>query len=324
MHRATTTVARAALAGTAVGTAAAVLLWVLVAVVTATGDAFTAAEFAAASLAVAPVLVVGAAVLGVGVGLVLAVAAPALRRGGAPRTVALVVVGVLAFVGWGTATSRLVSKEGFFVDPLVPFDTTVLVAGVLGAVAGAGVTIVVARGRLRLPDARAGRTVLLWVVVGALVGVLAWQVRRSGVPVLTGMPADGSFVGSGFGDSDLPITLEWIWAVVTGAFAGYVVAVVRVLTRRGWAAVVAAAVVTAVAAFVSARTGLMFPAFDVGAFVGAYPFVGGFATSVGHLELGAVLVTVALWAAAAAVVAGAVTTTEARLRRRGGRASRSV
>lgn len=319
----TTVLARAALAGTAVGTAAAVLLWVLVAVVAAAGDAWTAAESAAASLAVAPVLVVGAAGLGVGVGLVLGVAAPVLRRGGAPRAVALVAIGLLAFVGWGTATSRLVSKEAFFVDPVVSFDATVLVAGLLGAVAGAGVTVVAARGRLRLPDARAGWTVLLWVVVGALVGLLAWWVRRSGVPLLTGMPADGAFVGSGFGDPDFWLRVEWVWAAVTGAFAGYVVAVVHVLVRRRWVAVVVAAVVAAVAAFVSARTGLMFPALDPQPFTGA-PFVAGFATSVGHLPLGAVLVTVALWAAVAAVVAGTVTTTAARLRGRGGRASRPV
>lgn len=323
MHR-TTTVARAALAGTAVGTAAAVVLWALVTVVTAIGHEWTAAESAAASLAVAPVLVVGAAVLGVGVGLVLAAAAPVLHRGGAPAALALVVVSLLAFVVWGSATSRLVSKEAFFVDPVVPSDTTVLVAGVLGAVAGAGVTVVAARGRLPLPDARAGRTVLLWVVVGAVVGLVAWWLRRSGVALVTGMPTDGSFVGSGFGDTELPITLEWIWGVVTGAFAGYLVAVVQVLSRRRWVAVVAAALVAAVAAFVSARTGLMFPSLDPQAFTARSPFVGGFATSVGHLPLGAVLVTVALWAAVAAVVAGAVTTTAARLSGRGGRASRPV
>ena len=257
-------------------------------------------------------------------GLVLALAAPPLRRGGAPRTVAHVVVGLLAFVGWGTATGRLVSKEAFVVDPLVPFNTAVLVVAVLGAVAGVGVTVVAARGRLPLPDAHAGRTVVLWVVVGALVGVLAWEARGSGVPLLTGMPADGAFVGAGFGDSELPITLEWLWAVVTGAFAGAVVAVLQLLTRRRSTAVLGAVVVTAVAAFVSARTGLVFPALGEHPFTGSYPFVDGFATSVGHLSLGAVLVTVALWAAVAALVAGAVTTTAARLRDRGGRASRPV
>lgn len=318
-----TVIARAALAGGAVGTAAAVVLWITVVVVTATRDPGTAAEMAAASLALAPALVVGGTLLGLAVGLALAVAAPVLRRGGPLRATALVVVALLAFGVWGVAADHLVSKEGFVVDALVPFDTVVLVATALGSIAGAAVTVVAERGRLPLPDVRALRTVLLWVVVGALVGLLAWWVRRSGIPLLTGMPADGSFVGAGFGGSELPITLEWIWAVVTGGFAGLVVAVAVVLTSRPWVAVAVAGSAAAAAAFVSATTGLVFPALGEHPFLGTYPFVGGFATSTTHLPLGAVLATVARWATVAAVVAGAVTLTAARLRDRSGRASRT-
>lgn len=323
MHR-TPTIARAALAGTLVGTAAAVVLWALVAVVTASGEHDAAAGLAAAALAVAPVVVVGSALFGLAAGSVLVAAAPALDRGGVPRTVALVVVGLLSFAGWGIATAQLVTKEAFVVGGLVSTDTVQLVTTALGAVAGAGVVVVAARGRLPLPDAGAGRTVVRWVVVGALLGVLAWWVRRSGVPLLTGMPADGAFVGAGFGDSELPIRLEWVWALVTGAVAGWILAVVEVLTARRWAVVTTAAVLAAVAAFVSAVTGLVFPTLGEHPFAATYPIVGGFATSVAHLPLAAVLVTVVLWAAVAAAVAGAVTTAVARGRDRGGRASRPV
>ncbi|WP_069713389.1 hypothetical protein [Curtobacterium sp. ER1/6] len=320
----TTTITRATLAGVAVGTAAAVLLWSLVAVVTTTSDQGTAAGFAAASLAVTPALVLGGAVLGLAVGLALALVAPALRRGGAPRAAAIVVVGLLAFVVWGTATVQLVSKEVVVVGAGVSTDAVQLVAAVFGAVAGAGVTVVTARGRFPLPAARVGRTVLLWTVVGALAGVSAWAARRSGVPLLSGLPAETAFVGSGFGDSDVPITLEWVWAVLTGAFAGAVVGVVRVLTARRWAAVVAAALAAAVAAFVAARTGLLFPSLGERPFDLTYPFVDGWATPVVRQPLGAVLATVTLCAAAAAVVAGALTLTAARLCDRRRRASRPI
>ena len=319
-----TLILRAALAGTAVGTSAAIVVWGIVVVLAATGRRDDASGLTAAALALGPVLVVGGTALGAAVGLALGLGAPALRRGGAARATVLVVVALLAFGVWGTAAGWVASKESFVVGGLVSTDGVLLVATALGAVAGAAVTVVAERGRPLLRRRGSGRVMALWVVVGVPTGLLAWWVRRSGVPLLTGMPAEGSFVGSGFGDSDLPITLEWVWAVVTGAFAGLVVAAVVVVTGRSRAAVPAAAVVAGVAAFVSATTGLVFPALGEWPLSSGGPFVGGFATSVTHLPVGAVLLTTLIWALVGAAVAGAVTMSAARVQDRVGRASRPV
>jgi len=158
-------------------------------------------------------------------------------------------------------------------------------------------------------------TIARAALAGTLVGTAAAVVLWALVAVVT---------ASGEHDAAAGLAAAALAVAPVVAVAGWILAVVEVLTARRWAVVTTAAVLAAVAAFVSAVTGLVFPTLGEHPFAATYPIVGGFATSVAHLPLAAVLVTVVLWAAVAAAVAGAVTTAVARGRDRGGRASRPV
>lgn len=293
-------IGRGLLAGSTVGVLATIALWASVIALVATVPRDLSGVAVVGALGLGPALLVCASVLGTVLGCVAALVAPVLGRGGLLRAAVVAVLALVAFCCWGYLFA-VVPSRWLTVLPGPGYNTAVLVVTAVGALVGTAATLTVAVRPVRRPGPRSVGLVVVTAVVGAVVGLLGWWIRRGFPSWASGLPSPTEFVGSGFA-SDVDLDQDWVWGATTGLVLAVVVVTVALWCRRPVLVVPLAAVTAGAAAFVSATTGVVFPVLRVFPLT-EFPSATSYASSTAVLPPSAIAVTTAVWAASGALAA---------------------